>query len=338
MPEEMPFATGAEPSKEDARTVKTTDLAFAAAIPNAHEKDYSALPHKNQKKVGICTAAAVTGAAEKFFGGSWRGSMEWLYKIGKVFIDGNTSEGSSAFTMLKAAQKYGIPSESKFPSNCDRSYSEFMSNLNITQEMLDDAALHKIPGYAAVPMNPGDLVTAIYNSECGLIVRHTLGNEWWTDINGNYTNDPAKLQPLRKPSVAISGHLVVQPGYEIVADDTKFIDRNSWGDSWCDGGDAYFFFKDLIGYFTEAWTIIGQTPFVRDLRIGTTHEDVKRLQKWLNNHGYPVASTGAGSPGNETLYFGLRTFNALKKMQAANGIPNTGYFGPITRNFMNKHL
>lgn len=328
----QPFALGADPSPEDPRTIKSTDLALALAVPPFHKKDYAGFPHKDQMRVGICTAAAVSAAAEKFFGDpNWRGSMEWLYKIGKMFIDGNTTEGSSAFTMLKAAQKYGIPSESKFPSNCNRSYTEFMQNLNITQAMLDDAAKHKIPGYASVPMNVDALVQAIYASRSGLVTRMTVGNEWWTDSAGNWTNDPAKLQPLRAPKVIISGHLIVQNGYELGTNDVKFIDRNSWGDNWCDKGDIYFYFKNLIGYFTEAWTIVGRVLFANDLRMGTIHADVKRLQEFLNTHGFPVAPAGNGSPGNETTYFGLLTFNALKKFQAANGIPNTGYFGPLTR-------
>lgn len=333
------FSFGAEPSKEDPRTVKTTDLSLALGFmpPISHKIDYTGYPHKNQLKIGICTAAAVDGAAERFFDTGWRGSMEWLYKIGKIFVDGNTTEGSSAFTMLKAAQKYGIPSEAKFPTNCNRTYSEFMANTNITQEMLDDAALHKIPGYAQVPLTPDALMQAIYSSPCGLVVRHSLGNEWWTDVNGNVTWDKDRLQPLRAPKVVISGHLVVQTGYDATGPFTLF-DRNSWGDIWCDKGDIHFHLQTLVQYFTEAWTIVGKVLFIRDLRIGQTSEDVKRLQKFLNTHGFKVSETGPGSPGNESLYFGLKTFNALKKLQLANDIPSTGYFGPLTRAWMNKNL
>lgn len=331
------FAFGAEPSKEDLRTVKTTDLALGFPPPLTYKIDYTGQPHKNQKKIGLCTAAAVATLAEKFFGTGWVGSMEWLYKIGKVFIDGNTTEGSSAFTMLKAAQKYGIPSESKFPSNCDRTYAEFMQNTEITQAMLDDAALHKIPGYAQVPLNQTDLMQAIYQSRCGIIARHSLGNEWWTDINGNWTNDKAKLQPLRAPSVVISGHLVGHVGYDATGP-YKHTIRNSWGDAWCDRGDIFFYLQTLVQHFTEAWTIVGVVLFMRDLRIGQTSEDVKRLQQFLNTHGFKVSDTGPGSPGQETLYFGLKTFNALKRLQTAKNIPNTGYFGPLTRAWVNKNL
>lgn len=332
-----PFGFGAEPSKEDPRTVKTSDLTLAGVPPLTHKKDYSAHPHKNQQKVGICTAAAVTSLAEKYFDDGVVLSMEWLYKMGKVFIDGNITEGSSIFAMLKAAQKYGIPSEAKFPSNCDRNYSDFMADTEITQVMLDDAAKHKIPGYAQVPLTPTDLMQAIYTSKCGLVARHSLGNEWWTDAQGNVTYDKNKLQPLRAPTTVISGHAVGHIGYDSIGGFKETI-RNSWGDSWADKGDIYFYFQALFpNYFTEAWTILDKQLFLHDLRMGQTSEDVRRLQVYLNTHGFKVSDTGAGSPGNETMYFGLKTFNAIKKLQAANAIPNTGYFGPLTRAYINAH-
>lgn len=75
--------------------------------------------------------------------------------------------------------------------------------------------------------------------------------------------------------------------------------------------------------------------FTRDVSLGSTGADVWQLQLFLNAKGFPVASSGPGSPGNETTYFGLATQAALAKFQAASGItPAAGYFGPKTRAFM----
>lgn len=74
------------------------------------------------------------------------------------------------------------------------------------------------------------------------------------------------------------------------------------------------------------------STFTRDLTVGATGDDVKALQQTLNSKGYQVASSGAGSPGNESTYFGTKTQAALAKFQAAMGIsPAVGYFGPKTR-------
>lgn len=66
--------------------------------------------------------------------------------------------------------------------------------------------------------------------------------------------------------------------------------------------------------------------------MGSSGADVRALQQWLNGQGFQVAASGAGSPGNESEYFGSLTRAALAKWQAANSVsPAVGYFGPITR-------
>ncbi len=78
------------------------------------------------------------------------------------------------------------------------------------------------------------------------------------------------------------------------------------------------------------------TTFARSLTVGSTGNDVKELQKFLNSKGYTVASSGPGSVGSESTYFGPATRAALAKYQAANGIsPAVGYFGPVTMKSVN---
>jgi len=75
--------------------------------------------------------------------------------------------------------------------------------------------------------------------------------------------------------------------------------------------------------------------FTKDLTLGSTGDDVKALQQFLNAAGYQVSASGAGSVGNESTYFGSLTQAALAKYQAAKGItPSVGYFGPKTRAYI----
>lgn len=77
--------------------------------------------------------------------------------------------------------------------------------------------------------------------------------------------------------------------------------------------------------------------FNKNLTSGTIHSDVLQLQKFLNTHGFVVATSGAGSLGHETTKFGSATKKALIKFQIANKInPAVGYFGLKTRGVLNK--
>lgn len=91
-------------------------------------------------------------------------------------------------------------------------------------------------------------------------------------------------------------------------------------------------------------TAVAATPasaagylFTRDLTVGSTGTDVMNLQLVLNaSPATQVATFGAGSPGMESSYFGALTKAALARFQAAHGVtPASGFFGPITRAFVN---
>lgn len=76
--------------------------------------------------------------------------------------------------------------------------------------------------------------------------------------------------------------------------------------------------------------------FKTNLTIGSLGGEVKMLQEFLNAHGYVISASGAGSPGNETSFFGPLTRAAVMKYQKAKGItPAVGYFGAITRASVN---
>lgn len=88
------------------------------------------------------------------------------------------------------------------------------------------------------------------------------------------------------------------------------------------------------GGSTGGSTTGGSCPaLTRDLQAGSTGADVMALQQYLNsNAATMVAASGAGSPGNETSYFGPATKAAVIKFQTAHSVsPAVGYVGPLTR-------
>lgn len=85
--------------------------------------------------------------------------------------------------------------------------------------------------------------------------------------------------------------------------------------------------------------------FNKNLKIGDRNEDVRNLQKILNkNTVTKVSSSGIGSSGNESSYFGEKTKNAVIKFQELYA-PNiltpfgfnsgTGFVGTSTRSKLN---
>jgi hypothetical protein len=91
---------------------------------------------------------------------------------------------------------------------------------------------------------------------------------------------------------------------------------------------------------TTATTSSASCNFTRSLTMGSRGDDVKCLQEYLNGAGHTLASSGAGSPGGETTYFGSLTKNGVIKWQNANAAvvlapvglsAGTGYFGPSSR-------
>jgi hypothetical protein len=79
--------------------------------------------------------------------------------------------------------------------------------------------------------------------------------------------------------------------------------------------------------------------FTHAIKQNTYDSDVRYLQMFLNSRGFAVASSGPGSKGNESTYYGPATIKALAAFQKANNItPAIGNFGPVTQAKVNVML
>lgn len=87
--------------------------------------------------------------------------------------------------------------------------------------------------------------------------------------------------------------------------------------------------------------------FTRWLKNKMSGPDVLMLQRYLNANGFALATSGPGSAGQETSYFGPKTKAALIAFQNAHATEiltpaglsaGTGFFGPNTIRFINSSL
>lgn len=366
MDHEEPISFGAVPSIDDPRTISSASVAMATAMVAETQAagkvplDYEHVDDLcSQKSLGICTMCGVRIAAEHHFHDGVRLDEYWGYLIGKTLYDDplfGHFEGSSAFTMLKAANKVGIPEQEfckQFPLKTDGSYEEFIQSFQngyhgeIPQAILDNAAKHKIAGYARVfpdafsggaPSQSG-MMTNILAGRV-LVGRFAVGKNLYRDKNGKSTRKAKDLLPLRAPEPVESGHIM--DINEFWKSGKEFGGPNSWSRTWCpdnkkqEPGYYWFEFKTQIPYFTEAWVILDREDkyiFMKDLTVGSTGPDVVALQKFLVKKELMTMP-----PGVSYGYFGNITRDAVARYQKLHGIkPTAGYFGPITRKHINEN-
>ncbi len=108
---------------------------------------------------------------------------------------------------------------------------------------------------------------------------------------------------------------------------------------------ALFFLSFFIS--NEVYAFDQNFLFERNLAFGSPGEDVRMLQKYLNEQGFNISTSGPGSIGQETTYFGLGTKNALKLFQntfkaeiltPAGLSQGSGVFSIRTRDFVNQKI
>lgn len=93
--------------------------------------------------------------------------------------------------------------------------------------------------------------------------------------------------------------------------------------------------KKQIADLEQQIALLKGNPTADDFGCGSCGTHVQNLQMFLNRNGFTLATTGAGSVGSETSFFGPRTLAALKDFQSAHNIPVTGVVDAQTRNVIN---
>lgn len=342
MPKIQPHAItnpGGLAFKEDG-TEYTLKLGAASAVPKVYMPDaffnrpkvfYQQQEPDCGANAGAFAAALIDEHPQQIY------SPDYQWIDIKTFDGFPLDAGTDMKSIFKSLMKGSIP-YSMLPEQTDLPLAQFSSTSRITPAMKTEAAKHPIAAYGfhteALTMDV--LKNLIYtNGAVVLLIR--LGDEFWTAADGTVTWDENKILPLRPNKNLQSGHFIVLGAF----DENNVYFANWWSADWGRKGYGYFQANYIpqiyqVGTLVDSLEKVTLPAFIRDLTVGSTGPDVTALQRYLNLHGYTVAHSGPGSAGQETNYFGELTRVAVSNLQKANGItPTAGYFGPVTRTWVN---
>lgn len=246
-----PIAFGAHKSKRDARDHKDSTLVKAFPYPQKHEVDMSAIRSFYQGQIGICTGAALVVSIIEYLywlktGKYVKLSVAFLYIVTKLKVDVNFVEGSSLRSALKAAYKYGVCTESTFPTNIDISHGEFLAQ-TIPKQAWNEALNYTIGGYVSIPVDQSLIAAAVWKYG-PLYARFEVSDKWFKP--SWFEKD---ISPLVSGKPVLSGHAVAITAYDLSNAKNPMWLKNSWGPEWFRNGSGLFNFSDYKP--TEVWAV-----------------------------------------------------------------------------------
>jgi hypothetical protein len=213
----------------------------------------------------------------------------------------------------------------------------FMVKEDISQEAIANASYSESISYSFLYSFDIDTLASAIRDNKGaiLLVRGTNNNSWLSTM----PNPPT----MSTPHELLWGHWIAATGAKMVDGKKYIIFRNSWGEAVGDRGNQYLSQEYINSGFVELAMLMSfgapkAYRFERDLYYGVTSADVYFLQKILNRNPITqVATTGVGSPGKESYFYGNLTKAAVIRFQLSQGIiPPIGYTGSRTRAVLNE--
>lgn len=265
-------------------------------------------PVKNQYQSSSCWGQMYSRMYQ-IFKGTEELSAKSVYSM--VFAPGGGTASSSG---KNGALNLGLTTENNVPSstmgNAPESFLEDTSwkTSPLAQDCLTRANMQVVN----VPINIDSMAQAIRDYGCiGMIIEGTNNGTWLSsqpqppkdnqDLWAHFMCSDSNISPMK------------------VVKKLRFY--NSWGVDVGESGFQYFT-EDYInsGHIKDVFTFVA-FKFLRDMSVGSWGSDVAQLQRKLG-----IIPLGI---------FGPITFMAVKVYQRENGLPITGYCGPMTRGKLN---
>lgn len=289
------------------------------------------MPVEYQGKQPAC--GAHSGTALNGIRMKWRYSPRFTWREIKQFDGHALADGTDMRSIFKSLQKQGAATFSLIGNDVNMSLEDYVKP-QIPAGLYVETVKHAIPGYGfAGDLTFNGLKQYIYDRGA-VILLIRVSERFWSGKNGKPSWKEKDILPLATPDVkfpVVSGHFVVAHSY-----DEKYIYfLNSFSDAWGRNGHGYFG-SDYMPWVLDAGAVV-PLAFKQDLWYGMDNEEVRQLQVLLNkNPSTQLTSSGPGSPGQETTFFGTITKGAVVRFQQLHAIkPALGYVGALTRAVLN---
>ncbi len=306
-----------------------TPAALYSYPPTIMNTSAWAMTVEYQNQQPACGAHA--GAAIKDLALAGRFSPRFTWADIKTIDGFPIDQGTDMRSIFKSITKEGVLDWGLLGN--DASLDEIAyAHPALTTYMRVNAGTHAGSGYGFINDYSFNGLKQFIADHGPAIVLLRVGREWWSATSGANSWAEADILPVKPPSSIVSGHFVLAHSY----DEKNIYFLNHWSEAWGRKGHGYFQ-ENYMPFINDVGALF-PLKFKKDLFLGMTDVDVLDLQRWLNKHGYPIATSGPGSAGHETNYFGNLTQQAVKKFQSINGINSTGYFGPLSRAFIATHV
>lgn len=330
------LATGAHIPSPDPNLWTLASVGAPTVYPSSCMIDLSWRTASMQNQIGCCVGCTGEEVVAQIVHTLTRSTEELSYRFVYAMakgLDGIEDQGTSPAIVASIIKNYGVPLEKFAPNESTLDHETFIYNrkmkdkasiiATLGQEAYDDAQTRKAGAYFTVPLTIDGIKQAVTyaNNNNGLVmILRSVGNTYWTDVNGVSTWDKDKILPIRTPSTITSGHEESLYGYDVEpkTNRLRIYWLNHWSPAWADNGRGWEYADVWLPLIKEIRVVVAALPpapptfsyhFTQTLSKGQKGADVVALQHALSLQGcFPSDQTFTG-------FFGDITFQAVIKFQ-----------------------
>lgn len=253
------------PVKTDKRNFLLEGSQPLQAFPPSKMTDVSHIPVYNQLHLSDCVENAIS-TVKMFHEYQYNNNVLLLSRrslvIPTVIMDGfPLSEGTSVQNGLYVAHKKGICEVGYLNDDHTISEAQFVNPAAVFPSAVANATTHTIYSYAFLSNFTGDYLRNAINQNGVVLIGALINKNWWTAPDGRISWSKQDIFPIRPPLTknasvdpSLSGHAFVLYGY----DQGGFFFRNSFGNTWGDGGNNYLP-NSFVPFIYEAAVLVDLT-------------------------------------------------------------------------------